>query len=104
MCKVRFVKYVNNILNILGKDMFLLKKKYEGGLEIKFQGGKIRYNGAYTLMRPPTRYFNGIESSPDEISSYNVLPIGSVFRCSFTLTAYDVVYLEVNGTVYIDRR
>lgn len=104
MCKIRFPKYVNNLLNILGRDVFILKPNLIGAQAIRFQGEKIRYSGNYALMRPPRHYFDETQYSPDEITEYELphdVHSQTVLSC---VTCYNPIYLEINGQVYIDRR
>lgn len=101
MCKVRFIKYVNNILNILGRDVFILKN-LSGEQELLFQGEKIRISGYYPAEGES---FDEIYSSPDEIMGYTVpTPETGSPTITSQIKCYNAIYLEVNGRVYIDRR
>lgn len=105
MCKVRYQKFVLDILNVLGVQTDIFSKdKVWANIEIKFMGEKMRINGNWRLRIPPAHYFDYTYKSPDSISSYRIPEDGTFIYGDYHAICRNAVYLEINGEVLIDRR
>lgn len=106
MCKIRYPKFILDVLNTLGvKTDVFIKKGVQSKIDINFMGDRMNISGNLRLMSPPGQRFCYTYSSPDSITNYYIPEGGGTFvRGDYKAICRNAVYLEINSTVYIDRR